>query len=56
MMNPNVLLIDGKIKRTKNPTKKVQINKYIRYECGASSGSRVAPKVSNPNQFIIPLE
>ena len=54
-MNPKVLLIDGKIKRTKNPTKKVQINKYIRYEWGASSGSRVAPKVSNPNQFIIPL-
>jgi|ETNmetMinimDraft_21_1059911.scaffolds.fasta_scaffold95755_2 hypothetical protein len=59
-MKPKVLPIEGNMKRTKKPTTKVHTNKYVRYMCGASSGSLEEPKDNNPNQFlrvaIIPLK
>jgi hypothetical protein len=55
-MKPKVLPIEGNMKSTKKPTTKVHANKYAKYMCGASSGSFEEPKVSNPNQFIIPLK
>jgi len=54
MKKPRVFPIAGKINKTKKPTKKVHRSKYERYAWGASSGSLLAPKVINFNQFIIP--